>query len=414
MTPAEAQVSTPMRIVVAGAHQSIVGGAETYQQDLIAALRSRGHEVARMFELPAAAGLPPIDGESAGGGERWSVADVGQAAVLQRVKQWGPDVVYVQGLRAPSLEASLLAQHRCVLFAHSYYGTCATGFKRHAFPGVRMCSRRIGLGCLALHYPRRCGGLNPGDMLRTYRLQRRRFQFLQQYEAVLVASRHMFEEYGRHGVARNRLHLAPLPPTGIVADNEPPATRARTDRVLLVGRLTTLKGGRYLVEAMHEAQQALGRSLTLTVIGDGPERERLENACRRRGIAAAFPGWVGASRRNALFRTSDLLAVPSLWPEPFGLAGIEAQCVGLPAVGFAVGGIPDWLIDGVTGALASGDPPTPAGLAAAIVRVLGDWDAHGAMAQAAWERGRERSMEAHLRILEPVLAAATPPPGGGR
>jgi glycosyltransferase involved in cell wall biosynthesis len=112
-----------------------------------------------------------------------------------------------------------------------------------------------------------------------------------------------------------------------------------------------------------------------------------------------------------LFRTSDLLAVPSLWPEPFGLAGIEAQCVGLPAVGFAVGGIPDWLIDGVTGSLASGDPPTPGGLAAAIVSVLGDWDAYGALAQAAWQRGRERSMQAHLRVLEPLLAAA--PTGGG-
>ena len=277
-----------------------------------------------------------------------------------------------------------------------------------------MCSRRIGLGCLALHYLRRCGGLHPIDMLRTYREQRRKFKFLQEYKAVLVASQHMFEEYRHHQVAVNRLHLAPLPPTGIVADAEPPSTSARTDRILLVGRLTTLKGGQYLIEAMHEASQTLGRSLTLTVLGDGPERERLENSCRSHGISAEFPGWVSASRRNELFRASDLLAVPSLWPEPLGLVGIEAQCVGLPAAGFAVGGIPDWLIDGETGALASGDPPTPTGLALAIVRVLGDWDVRGALARAAWERGRKRSMQAHLRIIEPVLAAAAFPTGGSR
>jgi glycosyltransferase involved in cell wall biosynthesis len=270
----------------------------------------------------------------------------------------------------------------------------------------------MGLGCLALHYPRRCGGLDPGDVLRTYRLQRRRLRFLRQYAAVLVASRHMFDEYARHGVAGDQLHLAPLPPTGIVADAEPPSPAARTDRVLLMGRLTALKGGHCLIEAIREASQVLGRSLTLTVLGDGPERRRLEDACRRHGVAAEFPGWVDANRRNALLRASDVLAVPSLWPEPFGLAGIEAQCVGLPAVGFAVGGIPDWLIDGVTGALAPGDPPTPAGLAAAIVRVLGDWDARGALAQAAWERGRERDMDGHLGVIEPVLAAAAASLGG--
>ncbi len=361
-----------------------------------------------MFEFPVAAGSFSIDDGTAGAGERWNVEGLGETSALRQVKAWRPDVVYVQGLRASSLEAALLARHRCLLFAHSYYGTCPTGFKRHAFPGVRMCSRRIGPGCLALHYPRRCGGLDPGVMLRSYRIQRRRFQLLREYEAVLVASRHMFEEYLRHGVPRDRLHLAPLPPTGIVPDTEPPSTKGRTDRVLLLGRLTALKGGRYLVDAMHDACRTLGRSLKLTAAGDGPERRRLEAACRRRGIAAEFPGWVSAGRRNELLRASDLLAVPSLWPEPFGLAGIEAQCVGLPAVGFAVGGIPDWLDDGVTGVLAPGDPPTVAGLAAAMVRVLGDWDAHGMLAHAAWQRSRERSMAAHLEILEPVLAGAVP------
>ncbi|MCZ6915996.1 MAG: glycosyltransferase family 4 protein [Gemmatimonadetes bacterium] len=403
-----------MRVVVAGAHQSVVGGAETYQRDLISALRGRGHDVAHLCELRATTGSPPIDDGEAGIGQRWNVEELSETTALRLVERWRPDVVYVHGLRAPGLETSLLARHRCVLFAHSYYGTCATGFKRHAFPDVQMCSRRIGLGCLALHYPRRCGGLDPGGMLRDYRVQRRRFRLLHQYDAVLVASRHMFDEYLRHGVARARLHLAPLPPTGIVPDAAPPPVSVRTDRVMLVGRLTALKGGHYLIEAMHEASRTLGRSLILTVLGDGPERARLQEACVRHGLAAEFPGWVSSSRRNELLRSSDLLAVPSLWPEPFGLAGIEAQCVGLPAVAFAVGGIPDWLIDGVTGALAPGDPPTPAGLAAAMVRVLADWETHAALAQAAWERGRERSMQAHLRDLEPLLAPTASTAGTGQ
>lgn len=414
MTAAGAKLAPPLRIVLAGAHQSVVGGAESYQQDLMPALRRHGHDVAHLCERSAAAGFRPIDDGMESDGARWSVEELGEAAALRQVREWHPDVVYVQGLRAPDLEAVLLEEYPCVLFAHSYYGTCATGYKRHAFPKLQMCSRRIGLGCLTRHYPRRCGGLDPGDVLRTYRVQRRRFRFLRRYDAVLVASRHMFEEYRRHGVPRNQLHLAPLPPTGIVADAPPPSQSVRTDRILLIGRLTALKGGHCLIEAIHEAGQSLGRRLTLTVLGDGPERGRLEDACHRHGVAGEFLGWVDASRRNALLHDSDLLAMPSLWPEPFGLAGIEAQCAGLPAVGFAVGGIPEWLVDGVTGALAPGDPPTPAGLAAAMVRVLGDWDTRGAMAHAAWERARGRTMDAHLQVLEPVLAAAASSLGGAR
>ena len=69
---------------------------------------------------------------------------------------------------------------------------------------------------------------------------------------------------------------------------------------------------------------------------------------------------------------SDLLVVPSTWPEPFGLIGPEAGLHRLPAAAFAVGGIPEWLSDGVNGRLAPGDPPSAAGLARAIVECVRD------------------------------------------
>ena len=58
--------------------------------------------------------------------------------------------------------------------------------------------------------------------------------------------------------------------------------------------------------------------------------------------------------------------MPSLWAEPFGLLGIEAGCVGLPAAGYAVGGIPDWLVPGETGESGSSGQMVVAELAAAI------------------------------------------------
>ena len=64
----------------------------------------------------------------------------------------------------------------------------------------------------------------------------------------------------------------------------------------------------------------------------------------------------------ALLAQSDLLVLPSLWPEPFALVGLEAARHRLPVAAYAVGGIPDWLTSGENGYLAPGDPPTVDGL----------------------------------------------------
>lgn len=51
-----------------------------------------------------------------------------------------------------------------------------------------------------------------------------------------------------------------------------------------------------------------------------------------------------------------LVAVPSLWQEPFGMVGIEAMASGKPVVAFNVGGVSKWLAEGVNGyAVARGD-----------------------------------------------------------
>ena len=111
-----------------------------------------------------------------------------------------------------------------------------------------------------------------------------------------------------------------------------------------------------------------------------------------------------------MMREADVLAVPSVWPEPFGLVGIEAGCVGLPAAAFDVGGVRDWVRPGESGELAPGDPPTADGLVQAIVRALADPAHLNRLRVGAWEVvrgfGRERHVEGLQRILEAAADAA--------
>jgi glycosyltransferase involved in cell wall biosynthesis len=120
-------------------------------------------------------------------------------------------------------------------------------------------------------------------------------------------------------------------------------------------------------------------------------------------VPVDYRGWVGSKEREALFRSADLLAVPSTWPEPFGLIGIEAGCVGLPGVAFAVGGIGDWLVPGESGEAAPGDPPTPSGLAEALARALRDPAHYQRLRVGAWQAARRFSLASHLERLEAIL-----------
>jgi glycosyltransferase involved in cell wall biosynthesis len=238
---------------------------------------------------------------------------------------------------------------------------------------------------------------------------RRQSQFnsgLSRFQGILVASGHMHQEFQQHGVSPDKLYLVPLPTTDIIPQAIAPIRKMPQGRILFIGRLTDLKGADYLIRAMPIVAKQIGPRLTLTIAGEGPERRRLTDLAQRLGLPVEFTGWMRTPQKMDLMRHADLLAVPSLWPEPFGLVGLEAACLGLPAVGYAVGGIPDWLIPGRSGELAPGDPPSVEGLAEAIVRALADPDHYASLCRGAWETATEFTQEAHLAKLEPILCAA--------
>jgi glycosyltransferase involved in cell wall biosynthesis len=390
-----------MRILITTGYRSIVGGIETYLQVLIPALLERGHRVALVCDYDAA-GKPtvdPVDADLPFWGSDELMQNSGSWSDLTH---WAPDVVYSQGLFSPEIDRALQLTYPTVLYAHNYWGTCTTGRKCHAFPNVQACERTFGPMCLLYHYPRRCGGLNPILAWKMFGMERSRNARLPDYRAVLVASTHMRREFQRHGVDPEKLHLVPLP----LEDNDlPVAVSAKIPggRLLFLGRLTALKGVDLLIRAIHRAETKLGRKLFLTVAGDGPEMEKLRGLALQDNLAVKFTGWVDHSLRAELIAQSDLLVVPSLWPEPFGMVGIEAGKWGVPAAGFALGGIPDWLLPGNTGELAPGDPPTSEGLADAIQRALDNQDHYQKLCGGALEFSRQFTVRRHIEELEGIL-----------
>jgi glycosyltransferase involved in cell wall biosynthesis len=394
-----------VRILIVTNNRGLVGGVETYLQALLPALDHRNHAVALLYHADASDGSTAIDCGVACSGS-WSDADSNPDVLLRKVSDWNPSVVYLHDPPSLELHAMLLERFPVVMFAHSYYGACPTGQKMNAFPVPIPCARPCGPACLVLHYSRRCGGLSPITMIRGYRNEMGRKTLLRRHAAVVVASKHMRTEYLRQGVSPDRVHVAPLPPPRLQADPQPPVVRSQQGRLLFIGRLMRTKGTDYLIRALPEAQRRLPQALSLTVAGSGAEEKPLRELAQQLRLPVNFTGWLNTEERVRRMRDADLLVVPSLWPEPFGLVGIEAGCVGLPAVAYASGGIPDWLTPGESGELAPSSPPSVDGLADAIVRALQDPRHYQNLCRGAWKTAQRFTISSHLEDLLPVLEAA--------
>jgi glycosyltransferase involved in cell wall biosynthesis len=227
-----------------------------------------------------------------------------------------------------------------------------------------------------------------------------------EYAGVVVASEHMRREYLRYALPPDRIHTIPLfstPPASHAADRD---RSIDVLDVLFLGRMTPLKGAEILVRAVDHAARVMGRPLKAVFAGEGPELERLQRLARELGHDGAFsvdfPGWVREPARAALFARASLVAIPSIWPEPFGLVGLEAAQFGVPAVAFGVGGIGEWLTDGVNGRLADVRGGAPA-FGAAIAAVLGDASIRASLASGAQSAAVRFTADAHITKLERVL-----------
>jgi glycosyltransferase involved in cell wall biosynthesis len=404
-----------VRILVANWTSRHVAGTETYLKSLLPRLRAAGHEVGYFCETDASQGRPSIVPDDV---PCWSVEIDGEENAVAAVGAWAPEVVFVHGLQNPSVEARLQRLAPAVLMAHGYYGSCVSGHKTHRWPVARPCTKRFGPACLLWYYPRRCGGWSPTTLVREYRTQRRRAHLLQGYAAVVTLSEHMRTEYLRRGLLAERVEVLPAPGANEIGDGTTPLVSLplvdagvvprRAWRLLFLGRLEVLKGGETLLRALPRAAAELRSELVVTFAGEGPARRRwaaqarrIEAACP--AVRVEFVGWVGDADKPALFASTDLLVLPSLWPEPFGLVGLEAGQYGVPCAAFDVGGVRAWLDDGVSGHLAPGDPPTHAGLVGAIVACLHDPDILARLCAGARERAGQLLFRHHFAALLAVL-----------
>ena len=196
----------------------------------------------------------------------------------------------------------------------------------------------------------------------------------------------------RIGLYYNRRSSIVYPPVETTFYTPPPEP-AQAAGLLVVSALVPYKRVDLAIAAARRAK------MPLTVIGDGPERARLEMLG---GGDVRFLGWSTNEAIRDLYRASIATILPG--EEDFGIVPLEAQACGRPVVALGVGGARETVVDGVTGVLVeAGEEALAAGMQRAAAA---DWDSRRIREHA--ERfSRDRFVSEIKQAIDETMAAPT-------
>ncbi len=391
-----------------------VGGAEAYMESMMQGMFERGYEIAFFHETDDGSSIPIIripDGCQSFGPFKNDIA-----SSVQQLKDWQPDIILSNRLINIKLEEAIRKLAPTIYITHNYVGMCISGSKTHTRPSPKPCSLKFGASCLAHYFPKGCGGRSPLTAWNSYQLQRRWSKILLSSDHILTYSKHMRDQWILHGYPADQIScFSPYPPKDSTKDfpipNHLPDLNDSNQpvRLLFAGRLELVKGGQFLIEAASLIQEKLNRKVEVVIAGDGPNFEKLKKQAlnveqqQQGAIRFEFPGWLSSGNLWEAMDASHLLVFPSIWPEPFGLLGIEAGLRRLPVIGYPVGGVPDWLRPGVNGYFAENLDDPVNSLAEAACRCFSSPEEHQRLRDGAAEVAAEFTAEKHLNSLDALF-----------
>lgn len=374
-----------MKLLFVHDHLGAFGGAEANLYAVAAEFRRRGHDLALLHG-------PATGKDEAAWREVFpetfpveEPSSIGRALV-----QFRPTVVFMHNSPGIDVTAALAASSVPVVrMVHDHHLFCLRGCRYPAY-SRQPCTKALSPLCLVP-----CGGIvqrsaEGGWSLAfgSYLRKKGELELHKSFARLVVASDYMREELRRNGFRADQIEIhSPVPPKGTPAalPEAKGNASAPRPRIVFAGQIVRGKGVDVLLESLALVQEPF----ECVILGDGHHRAYCENLSKQLGLAdrVSFLGYRPAADVNAYYQSATLAVFSSVWPEPFGLSGLEALRHGLPVVAFDVGGVREWLEDGVNGLLAPW--MDRAGFASRVERLLRD----PAEAKRLGSQGRELSAE---------------------
>jgi len=316
----------------------------------------------------------------------------------------GVDVAHVHEVKNLEIIRHVAEAVPTVIHLHNYNFWCP-GNDQFFASCDDICGHTAGWRCVPNAYLKRCNNRHPVRLTRSIRNTLAKRQLWNTTPALfVVSSAYMHARAVDAGIPAEKLRIVPY----AVREDRFDGTRGKAvgsiapGYLLYVGRLSPVKGIPYLLDAVERLPKEYART-QLVIVGDGSNRPQIEREIDRRGLQGRvmMAGLRSGAELSWLYLNCSMLVVPSIWAEVFGIIGLEAMAAKKPVVAFDVGGISQWLTDGVTGYLA---PRKDASVLAERMQAL---LANPARAEAMGDAGHQRFCETFTGTRQAALLVDT-------
>lgn len=327
------------------------------------------------------------------------------------IRSLDADVIYLHNVFDPGIVHTIAEnepQATLLWYVHDHYVTCLSELRWRRDHGA--CEQRLGTGCLTAIGQGHCvlrhrdRGLHPDDLRRRTALS----ASLGAADAVVVVSGYMRRLLAdAQPQLGERIRLVPRPIRNL---GPPPArTRAATDPavVTFAGRITPEKGLDILINAL--ARSRSGGPIELRIAGtiENPAYWKHCDHLLRRAehhnplLSHTSLGHLAYEHIDALFRSSDIVAVPSQWPEPLGCVALEAMAAGAAVAASDIGGLSGSIRHADNGILVV--PAATEAWTAAIDRLVDQPDVARRLGEHAARDSRRATAATHVETLDDIV-----------
>lgn len=339
-----------MKILLQNQYDDLLGGVETYFKLIADALMENGHEIAAVYTKSGkkrhikkngyrAFYLPNLDLPENIYFSKTRKDEIKRGLKLLEsiVKQEKPDIIHLNNTHYPSQYSFLNRYAPVIQTVHDFFNCCNTVLKMLP-DGI--CDDPLGISC----FKNKC--ISPVSVMELWRFKTKYInrEAMKKFQKLLVTTPYMKETLIYNGFREDNVQVMPL-----FVEDWGTNTISGENIIIYAGRLAKEKGVIHFIHML----KALSVNFRAFIIGDGPQREECENLASLVGLdkKVEFTGFLNRSEIKDYFAKASVAVIPSLWPEPFCLVGLEAMSCSKPVVAYSVGGITSWLRDGYNGYL---------------------------------------------------------------
>jgi glycosyltransferase involved in cell wall biosynthesis len=261
------------------------------------------------------------------------------------------NIICIHNIFDQDVIAFCLNELPVVKFAHGPVMVCPGKDKFWRY-SEEACTIKYGLHCFWHIYRQGCSNRHPSRVWKAWNIVNYEVKTAaKKYRKIVVMSEFIKNGLLECGIPGESIVCNPYF-TPEVKDLPAAVAGVRKKNLLFIGRLISSKGPHILIQSLIPLLKT-GEDLHLDIIGDGAMKEELIGMVEKAGISdkVSFHGWLSKERINSFLQDCYLVLFPSLYPEAFGIVGIEAMMWAKPVIAFDVGGVSSWLENGGTGFL---------------------------------------------------------------